>query len=301
MQCVNNLKQIGLAIHNYESTSLAMPWGRGPDVGLVSNDMKSSALVFLTPNLEQTAVFNAFNFADVNNPTGPFDARNQPNSTAFRVQINTLLCPSDLDRLTNVHGRTNYGAASGANPRFNSGSADGMFRGSDSNKQNSPALAFRDVTDGLSNTAAFGEKVKGIGGAAKDNQVFPDSLNPSASIAQVNPSPSSTLVYYNACKATNIRAPGVALQPMRPQCSLWFNGNKGQARYSHTMPPNTWSCGWSDEDAGAAVTAMSRHPGGVNILFGDGTVRFIKNSISIQVWWALGTTAGGEVISSDSF
>src|SRR5262249_30494939 len=153
---------------------------------------------------------------------------------------------------------------------------------------NSPALAFRDVTDGLSNTAAFGEKVKGIGGAARDNQAFPDPLTPSATIAQVDPSPSSTQVYYNACKAINNKAPGQALQPLRPQCSLWFNGNKAQARYSHTMAPNSWNCGWSDEDAGAAVSAMSRHPGGVNILFGDGTVRFIKNSISIQVWWALG-------------
>jgi len=300
-QCVNNLKQIALAIHNYEGSHNVMPWGRGPDVGLVSSDMKSSALVLLTPYLEQVAVYNAFNFADVNNPTGPFDASNQTNSTAFRVQISTLLCPSDMDRLTNVHGRTNYGASSGANPRFNSGAADGMFRGSDSNKQNIPALAFRDVRDGLTNTAAFGEKLKGIGGAAKDNQNFLDPLKPSATIAQVNPSPASTQVYYDACKVINVQAPGQALQPMRPQGSLWFNGNKGQARFSHTMPPNSWNCGWSDEDAGAAVSAMSRHPGGVNVAFGDGTVRFVKSSINIQVWWALGTNAGGEVISSDAF
>jgi prepilin-type processing-associated H-X9-DG protein len=270
-------------------------------VGLVSSDMKSSALVMLTPYLEQTAVFNAFNFADFNNPSGPFDASNRTNLTAFRIQIATLICPSDQDRLTNVHGRTNYGAGSGAHPRFNSGAADGMFQGSGDSSLDSPTLTFSRITDGLSNTAAFSEKVKGIGGAATDNQVFRDTSVPSASIAQVNPSPASTLIYYNACKQVDPKKPSVPLQPIRPQGSLWFNGNKAQARYSHTMPPNSWSCGWSDEDAGAAVSATSHHPGGVNVLMGDGTVRFVKNTIGIQVWWALGTVSMGEVISSDQF
>ncbi len=76
----------------------SLPWGRGPDRGL-SNNMGSSALVMIAFNLEQGAAYNALNFADVNNPDGPFQATNLTNATAFRIQIGTLLCPSDQDRV----------------------------------------------------------------------------------------------------------------------------------------------------------------------------------------------------------
>jgi prepilin-type processing-associated H-X9-DG protein len=81
---------------------------------------------------------------------------------------------------------------------------------------------------------------------------------------------------------------------------LWFSGNKNQARYTHTMTPNTGSCGYGADGDGGAITATSMHPGGINVLFGDGTVRFVKNSVSAPVWWGVGTTAGNEVISSDA-
>jgi prepilin-type processing-associated H-X9-DG protein len=73
------------------------------------------------------------------------------------------------------------------------------------------------------------------------------------------------------------------------------------------LPPNTPSCTYpSDPNTGwggtfAAVTAVSQHPGGVNVAFGDGSVKFIKNSIGLQTWWALGSRNGNEVISSDSY
>lgn len=301
MQCLNNLKQIGLALHNYESSVGSLPWGRGPDRG-ISNNMGSSALVMIALNLEQGAVYNTVNFADVNNPDGPFQGTNLTNSTAFRIQIGTLLCPSDQDRLTSVFGKTNYAAASGGDPRINSTSADGMFRGGDNNTTTARVVSFRDVVDGLSNTAAFSEKVKGIGGAATDNRTFPDLGTPSSSIVGLSqPNPNSTAIYNAACKPLDPKLPGTTLQNIRPQGSMWFSGNKNQARYTHTMPPNTGNCGYGADGDGGAITAASRHSGGVNVLFGDGTVRFIKGSISLPVWWALGTTAGNEVISADAF
>ncbi|MHC5541128.1 H-X9-DG-CTERM domain-containing protein, partial [Singulisphaera rosea] len=73
--------------------------------------------------------------------------------------------------------------------------------------------------------------------------------------------------------------------------------------YNHCMAPNTWNCtdGTGGHLLSGAWTAGSRHPGGVNVCFGDGHVQFIKQTINISVWWALGTKAGGEVVSADSF
>jgi prepilin-type processing-associated H-X9-DG protein len=70
------------------------------------------------------------------------------------------------------------------------------------------------------------------------------------------------------------------------------------------MPPNTWSCvanGGGGANNQGAHTASSRHSGGVNVLLGDASVKFIKDSIAAPTWWALGTKANGEVISSDAY
>jgi prepilin-type processing-associated H-X9-DG protein len=73
--------------------------------------------------------------------------------------------------------------------------------------------------------------------------------------------------------------------------------------YNHVMAPNTYSCidGTGGHLLSGAWTAQSRHPGGINVCFGDGSVHFIKQSISLPVWWGIGTKAGGEVVSSDSY
>jgi prepilin-type processing-associated H-X9-DG protein len=65
------------------------------------------------------------------------------------------------------------------------------------------------------------------------------------------------------------------------------------------MPPNSWSCGSGQTDG--AYTASSRHEGVVNVLFADGSTRAVKQTIAVQVWWALGTRAEGEVVSSDTY
>jgi prepilin-type processing-associated H-X9-DG protein len=88
---------------------------------------------------------------------------------------------------------------------------------------------------------------------------------------------------------------------IRPSCSNWFNGNKPQTRFTQTMPPNSWSCGWGGDNDGGGVPAISRHAGGVNVLMGDGAVRFVKSTISLPTWWALGTIAGNEAVSADAY
>jgi prepilin-type processing-associated H-X9-DG protein len=216
------------------------------------------------------------------------------------VQIKVYLCPSDIDRLKNVQGHNNYAACAGAEPRVNADAADGLFRGGNNGTTETRTMKISDALDGLSNTAAFSEKCKGIGGAQGDNLNFRDPIRPSSSVVQIAaPGTNNTQIYYDLCKQAN---PATAtLQNIRSQCSNWFNGNKAQCRYSHTMPPNSSSCGWGADQDGGAITATSRHSGGVNVLMGDGAVRFIKSSISVPTWWALGTVAGNEAISADAF
>jgi prepilin-type processing-associated H-X9-DG protein len=87
-----------------------------------------------------------------------------------------------------------------------------------------------------------------------------------------------------------------------PSGSAWYSGHPSCTYYTHIMPPNSWSC---EHDTGyqpnGALTASSLHPGGVNVLFCDGRVSFVKESISPPSWWSLGSIAGGEVVSADSY
>jgi prepilin-type N-terminal cleavage/methylation domain-containing protein/prepilin-type processing-associated H-X9-DG protein len=301
-QCTNNLKQIGLAIHNYEQRVLALPWGLGPNGW---NDW--SAVVMLLGDMEQTNLFNAINFA--NNGLATFNASGAPNETVLVTTIATFQCPSDTDRLINVEGHNNYASNAGSTPDSldNSSQFDGLFMYIEGYAK---AVAFRDITDGLSNTVAFSEKVKGIGTLNK-NQI--DISQPSSSVwavAQTNttiPQP-----YYQAClNAPTGTASGATLWSgllyLTPDVSgaFWYSGYWTYTRYNHVMPPNSKNCGYGNccqnYNTGGAYTASSRHPGGVNSLFADGSVRFIKASISPQTWWALGSRAGGEVVSSDSY
>ena len=297
-QCTNNLKQLGLALHNYHEHGRFVTLGPGtePNTSKGIYDQRWSAMVLMLPYYEQGTLYNALNFANFNNAGGPASAGNRTNSTVLHVQINMLLCPSDMDRCTNVHGHSNYAPCSGTDPRINSNNTDGMFR-------NVQVFRFRDVIDGLSNTAAFSEKVKGIGNTGSDNKNHLDSTSPTATMSQVNASGAArqTANYYKSCKAADPRKPGQALASLRPQGSLWYYGNKSLARYNHTMSPNTWSCGYASGNDGGAVTASSRHSGGVNVMMGDGSVKFIKDSINLRVWWGLGTRAKGEVISASSY
>jgi len=114
--------------------------------------------------------------------------------------------------------------------------------------------------------------------------------------------------FYSACKATGPTAPGATFGNNNYPFGLyWWNGSIPNTRYNHIMPPNSHSCAWGTAnsgrwgDAGGAYSASSRHSGGANVLFCDGSVKFIKNSIAARTWWAIGTRAKGEVISADAY
>ena len=308
LQCLNNLKQIGLALHNYHDAVGCLPWGQG-----LGKDWQDwSAHSQLLPYLEQGALYNALNFSRGCQPDGYCPE----NSTAMNSQINVFLCPSDLNRLTTPEGHNNYVACSGsgADTTAQRGPFMGPFLGPLGEDQNNSAkaqvqvLSFRDITDGLSQSAAFSEKVKGIG----ESNVR-DSVKPTSFVVKLDKpaDPSIPKIYSEKClqkdPATAPPAGGYGYNPKSGGGTggSWAIGYPVHTRYTHVMPPNTWSCDWGNEGkdthTGGAHTASSHHTGVVNVLFCDGSIKAIKDSISLSVWWALGTIGNGEVVSADTY
>jgi prepilin-type N-terminal cleavage/methylation domain-containing protein/prepilin-type processing-associated H-X9-DG protein len=306
-QCINNLKQIGIALHNYHDQKGCLPWGGGPG----THWMDWSIHTMILPMIEQQSLYNAINFVDIISagftPAGFGGA--EPgwicNTTVTYTKVNAFLCPSDLDRLTNAEGHTNYGGNCGSSPDsvHTPGPYNGAFLGpSPSNALVTQCKAFRDMLDGLSNTAFFSEKVKGIG---TTNQL--DPLTPTSAVYNLaQPSVTGTPnPFYTSCLQIKPQTAGlITFQGFDGDGRYWHLDYATYTRYTHVMPPNTWSCGFGNgggEVMAGAFTASSRHAGGVNVLLGDASVRFVKSSIGASVWWALGTSANGEVISADAY
>jgi prepilin-type N-terminal cleavage/methylation domain-containing protein/prepilin-type processing-associated H-X9-DG protein len=291
IQCVNNEKQIGLALHNYAQAMNVLPAAEMGFMGL-NNGPNYSAISMILPFMEESTIFNAINFSqfDYNPNVLP---KADPNGTASVARINGLICPSDTYSSTgsgfDVYGQTNYMADMGSGIVWQSSlfppntalpMPNGVFYGNS-------ATTFAQITDGLSNTGFFGERVVGDFSTGIISPIADVFFDPGAPLTPADATAQ--------CQALNIYNPANQL-PMIMGVP-WIDG---QHITLHVTTPNTRSCGFFIVNR-AVMPPSSNHPGGINMLFGDGSVKFIKNSISQQTFSALGTMNGGEVISSDSF
>ena len=335
-QCTNNLKQLGLSVANYLSQQNCFP----PVVENISNAVGSLGLdpnsnswpldwtAALFPMMEQQAMFNALNW----NFAGGAWTPNFANSSIMYSKISTMLCPSENKKTPSIspHGYKNYVANIGGPPVISAWSGTivpmqpsiNNFPGSPSGyvNGNCGSAGVEGVTDGTSNTALFSETLLGTGPAAntvtistaqgrQTTYLFPVGMNlppdqgPTGAVGAQQ--------FVMSCKALPGSTPAFGtLAPASGNC--WISGNTGSTliwdAYNHWMPPNSMGCdNQNDGNTGGyaseqdAVPPSSNHPGGVNVGFADGSVHFIKNQVSLISWWALGTRAGGEVISSDSY
>ncbi len=310
-QCVNNLKQIGLALHNYHSTHNIFPLGssRNPYDFANSYDTPSwsswSAQALMLPFLEQKPLYDAINFS-FNPARGPADV---VNTTVYLTVISSFLCPSD----------GNAGSKSGNINSYFASTGPTTYNCCNNDARNAPgifayerAASIADITDGTSNTIAFSEGVTSEASprlGIRGNTIGNIGSNNIANVLDV----SSVPVTGGRSAEDRVRADmqlcsaAYATRVGGGMGSRWGCGAMGYALFNTVATPNMtrWSACRMDccNQAQHAhyIQAMSNHPGGVNVAAADGSVKYIKDSVNMRTWWGLGTKNNGEVLSADSY
>lgn len=301
-QCLNNMKQLGLAMHGYMDTNKGLPPNGiyATNGSVVVQTSPWSALARILPYVEQENLFRGIDFSQ------PYST--QPGITSKRVTI--FICPSELNDkgsgtdpiYGNKHWMVNYALNLGTWPVFTAHlssmqAGDGAFR---------PNFGYRpsQFTDGMSNTLAMAEvkaytpKLAGSPNTVVYPGFMPAPFNP-GDVALANP-----------FGLTGIGA--AAFDPNKTTHAEWVDGKVHETGFTTTFTPNTVvpylfggviydvdfvSAGETAlGDTYAAVTSRSFHSGGVNVLLMDGSARTVNDSIALQTWRALGTRTGGEVV-----
>ncbi len=336
IQCVNNLKQMGLALHNYISATGAIPPGIDNTVTYIGNTPPSqlatwtawSAQALLLPYVEQGPLYNAANFNwNCCYVSGQGD---RTNSTIYNTRIASFLCPSD--GLAGQQNINSYAGCIGTSTISypSDGNTTGVFRVYNSvNSCSSVNLAA--ITDGTSNTIAFGEGL--VGDYSKNSNYRGNGMSTTDTTGGIVPAtmpgnnsesnPAAVLQALQACNAF-WKTPALATCQGYVACcmvgvkqydgQLWALGERGYTLFNTIVPPNSQQYPWRNcrlnvgsaclscaPEGSSFINTSSFHPGGCNFTFADGSVRFIKDSVNMLTYQALGTRNGGEVVSSDSY
>ncbi len=340
-QCTNNLKQLGLAMHNYMTSQGTFPplvqngsfnvWGNTYGTnGLYFDPWPLDWTASLLGQLDQMPLYNQLNWYVSSGWAGFGSVGWDPqNTSVLSIQIKSLLCPSEnLQRpaigpgtrknyVANIGGPANFYAWSGMlvplkdNPPFD-------YAGVYWNQNSGTTFDTAGVTDGMTNTCMFSETLIGtlpVGPIALSATTRKGTYQwqiPVPNYWDQGPSGGiQAVLFYRTCMAI----PGTTLSKAAvapANGNIWMAANAASClmwdSYNHFMPPNTQSCAASNNfyttsygEFMDAIPPTCNHPGGINICFADGSVRFLKNSVQYQVWWALGTRNGSEAISSDSY
>jgi prepilin-type N-terminal cleavage/methylation domain-containing protein/prepilin-type processing-associated H-X9-DG protein len=310
-QCINNLKQLGLAVQNYSTTTGALPpTATTNPSGFPKQPTNNFGMkARLLPYLEQEAMWNALNQTDI------AESATGENDTIVTLQIAAFLCPSDINVPIGTYGFKNGTGARqvgyGSYPNNigtlftnNGGRIDGPTYHMGTPGQGG-TVTLAKVKDGTSSTAIFSEWIRGrnIGTSSGLSQVYVASVPFPTTNADP---PVPLLTYLNSCKTSTkiytVTSTGAAYDHKGMK---WLNQACGEGGcYTHIMTPNLLACVFGGEDPHPARTLTgpsSKHSGGVNVGFLDGSVKFIKDSVSQATWWAIATRDGGEVVDAASY
>ncbi len=320
LQCANNLKQIGLALHNYHTRHNVFP----PNiVGAASSGSGFySWLALILPDMEQMNLDNSINFnvsmMDTSGQTSSSDyeglmiSSTHVNAKAAATTVATYLCPSMDFRRNEVMGTAypapgSYAANLGW-PRGSKGISGELTplehhngfmgvinpnpNGADTWQRGSVSVA--DITDGLSNTAAVAERLITSATNYADLGGVPESLRSYCGGSGVE---LSLPKYCKYCNSVAFPDPAYSIYQGRAWISGWVLVAN---TYMQVMPINHRNCHvhGGEDDGNNIVTPSSDHPGGINVLMGDGAVHFIQESIDMKTWWGLGSRNGGEAPGS---
>jgi prepilin-type N-terminal cleavage/methylation domain-containing protein len=302
MQCGNNLKQIGLAIHNYESTYRNLPIGWN---GLTSTSQNTtfrwSYLAAILPFIEAANVYDQLDLSLTLYPPGGGQPPRPQHVATISQPIPTFLCPSDSGRsisTTDVFDSapTNYVACFGSGiNRLSDASDDGvMDERADGIFSSMRWRRFADCLDGASNTVAVSETLLGAGGVDPVATQRPD---PQLFMALVVP---LTQVTVANCDRDLPAVPAAINRFVSTRGRVWAGQAYENTAYNHFFAPNAKRYDCFFWVAQGFKAARSRHAGGVHTLRLDGSVRFASDSIDRMIWRALATRAGGEVVADES-
>ncbi len=302
-QCINNLKQIGVALHNYETNHSVFPPGYVSNVDRTvtdpcNQDSENSSSIdlgpgwawgsMILPQLEQPAVYNSINFS--------LSLGYVANDTASHTTITTYLCPSDggpnlvpvfadppdpakpgtyaAANILDTVARGNYvgmwglgeicaGSGPTSAPNVGSiGTPNGIF-------QRNSRTRIADIVDGTSNTIAIGERSHNLSYVTWTGRSIGGWLG----------------------KTSPIEGGTDSFNPSPEECWVQILGPVGLEDGNRTI----------NQDRAHVEDYWSRHPGGANFLFADGSVHFLKTSINIQPWRALATRAGSEIVGGNDY
>jgi prepilin-type N-terminal cleavage/methylation domain-containing protein/prepilin-type processing-associated H-X9-DG protein len=297
-QCVNNLKQIGLAVHNYESANGSFPPGeKGCCWGTWG--------IFILPFVEQQAMYNAWNtYGNNSGLSGYIDGalryNGSSNTTVSHSVINAYQCPSDPNA-----GQTNtaYGARSG-NYVVNYGNGDQgqnpaetvlapwnpnvniVFNGAPFTDMGSPNIDITGYAAGMVNTtpAKIATIIDGLSNTLMASEI---------KIVNVTNGDLRGYTWWGPSASFNTTIP--------PNSSYPDVMGNGGCPSPTTVPCNTGVAFANSPNIEVYISARGYHPGGVNAAMCDGSVKFFKNTINPMTWMAVGSSRGGEVVSADSF
>jgi len=306
MQCQNNIRQLGLAAHNHESAMKILPPAyRGQQIGGAPGYFDLwGTLALLTPYLEQTAVYNSIDLSKtMYQLTSPFGIQAP---VACQAKVPTFLCPSDKAEsvCSNAYAipgeltPTNYAFCLGTGTtRGRTGwlgspwDADGVFFAQSK-------VRITDIKDGSSNTIGASERILGEGG---ESTVVTSRVEIKPQTMFVNPGAETNDANCGSSLRTNFS---------NRRMYTWVAGEPRCTSYNHYYAPNdkinpdcvanfTGTDPVTRSSGHGLSTARSKHVGGVNALYCDGSVRFVSDSIELTIWRAIATRVGGEVAAND--
>lgn len=290
--CLNNLRQIGLAVQSYESTFGVFPAYGGDQRGggfSFPFPYRYSIFTRILPQLDQLPLYQALNFdVPLLGPYhiaagGMFAWGHEVNHTVLATTLATLLCPSDGG------GAGGAGWTGGTNYRVSLGDQHTYYRSRGPMSSRRVPLSSAATIDGLSHTAAFSERLRGSTGTMR---IEPRRVMIVGGYDGFHPL-EQTLA--DCVEQARLGAP----KGFYTYCGLtWMVGDYGQTWYNHVLEPNIAhpDCLVSLFVSFGLIAARSNHPGGVHAAMADGSARFISNSIDRQTWRALGSRSGGEIV-----
>jgi prepilin-type N-terminal cleavage/methylation domain-containing protein len=310
MKCQSNLKQLGIAIHSYHDQSGTFPtlneWlsaGATRDTNPQGNEGRNTGLVHILPHIEQGAVYTTMSqpgtYGSAITAWGPI--RDRTNYPPYLVKIPVFQCPSNPAQGT-IWGSTAFG------PRSYAASVGDSINNNFANANNRgpfgrTAARMASVTDGTSNTIFMAERAFGSSNTRSTKGYFANN------VAGLNTSPVGCL----GTAAAGQYNSGQSVMTDRPSGVQWYDGYPAFTGVTTVLPPNSPSCAadnWGD--TWGVFSASSYHTGGVSVLLGDGSVRFVTDGVGTGslgtaeattgaspygVWGAAGTMAGGETLA----